>query len=522
MLAILLPVVLMICSIAVDGLQAVVFKQKLQNAADATILAVVKKSAVNEHISVNELKKYGEEFLKSQFHGVYKIDSFIVNPGNSSARIELTGNVHGIFSSIFNVEILRYKVISAAEFDRMKLEVALVLDNSRSISDAELAGVKAAAKELVDSLMTVNGTGYSRQTLISIVPFAGTVRLPQSEMGEWWIDLYQGTAPNHRDHINRVSKSVRGGSPYNWNPTRGELFDQVSDQRWAGCVEHRQYPFDTRDFPALKWDPSTWFLPYFAFDIPDIVKGKPVDKADSANNNWLEDDGGVCSGGVPSDFMENVDNTCKYGVPGQPVTSNSTMADLKGDRIRRGPNFYCTMSPLLPLTSNRDEIFAALDAMVNDHINVTDLTIGLTWGWRALTPSPPLDQSTSENFDNDSHKILILMTDGANASPVAETRNYGAWGFPSDGRLDRSLTIDSKNEVVNAFMDRRTSETCSHAKYANIKVITVNFGTNDDGIELLRNCASSPADFYLAPDVKSLNDVFRSISQSIGTLRLTK
>ena len=515
MLALALPVIVMVLSLGVDYARTLVARQKLQNAADTTTLAVVKRSILDGGLGEEDLAAFGRDYLAAQFDGVYRIDGFDIDPSVVTAELSLTGSVSGLFTRIFKTDILDYKVNSAATIGRTAIEVALVLDTSRSISDAELSALKASAMKLVDEIIPPSSAG-SAQTTVSLVPFAGMVRLPVSERGEWWIDAYGGGAPHHFDHINTILYAV-GAKPRFWRPTRGELFDQVTDHEWQGCLEHPPHPNDVNDVEPVRWDPATWFLPYFAFDVLDL----PANSKKQAWNDWLDDDAGGCfTPPDDSDFDANFDTTCKYGSPGRTVRSNGRKGVIKGEKIELGPNYYCTVSPLLPLTSDREALAKAIDGMGNDHVNITDLTIGLMWGWRALSPDPPLAQSPGHP-SKERLKFIVLMSDGANAAAQGRGKQYGGWGMPGDGRLGPSIDSGSDDKDIAAVMDGRTLEACANAKRYGITIMSVNFGENTTGSGVLQQCASSGL-YYEATDAAALGDVFRSIGVHIGSLRLTR
>ena len=495
MLALMTPVVMMLLSIGVDYARALAMRQKLQIAADAATLAVAKRSALDASATASELKAFGAEFLSAQIDGDYNILTFEVDPETSSVALALSGTISGLLTRFFKVDNLDYSVASSAQYGRVTVEVALVLDTSRSISDEELQDVKTAANALVDELLPTEPSALNTQTLISIVPFAGAVRLPVSERGQWWIDGNDGGASNHFDHINPVFHSDVG-EPNPWRPTRMELFDQVTDHEWGGCLEHPKSPADVEDIEPKSYDPETWFLPYFAFDIPDLgAKGK-AKKKKSDHNDWLDDNVGVCAPPpTDDDFLANVDATCKYGSPQNKVSSNGRIGTREGEALQLGPNYYCSVAPMQPLTNDRTALDSTINALVNDHVNVTDLTMGVMWGWRALSPGAPLEQSDGDPSDQ-RLKFMIVMSDGANAAPHADGKNYGGWGFPSDGRLDPLLTPGSSSDEVNGAMDEHTAQACENAKRYGITMVTVNFGTNEDGIDLLGNCASQPEYFF--------------------------
>ena len=76
---------------------------------------------------------------------------------------------------------------------------------------------------------------------------------------------------------------------------------------------------------------------------------------------------------------------------------------------------------------------------------MTNVTIGMAWGWHALTQKEPFSQAQAVKPDVD--KVMILLTDGLN------TQN-------------RFTTVPSQ-------IDARTGTVCDNIKKANIKLFTV-------------------------------------------------
>ena len=122
----------------------------------------------------------------------------------------------------------------------------------------------------------------------------------------------------------------------------------------------------------------------------------------------------------------------------------------------------------------------------------TNVTIGLVWGWHALTKSEPLTEGSDPAPDKD--KVIVLLTDGDN------TQNR--WG--SSG----------------SSIDARTALACTNAKAANIKIYTVR--VIDGDATLLRNCASKTNMYYNVNQASELNSVFSSIAQNLANLRIAK
>jgi hypothetical protein len=123
---------------------------------------------------------------------------------------------------------------------------------------------------------------------------------------------------------------------------------------------------------------------------------------------------------------------------------------------------------------------------------MTNVTIGMAWGWHALTQSEPFTQGQA--VKNEVEKVLILLTDGLN------TQN----------RFTTNV----------AQIDARTAAVCDNVKKAKIRVFTVR--VIEGNLNLLQACASAPNMFYDVQVASQLKDVFTSIAVSLSGARLSK
>ena len=123
---------------------------------------------------------------------------------------------------------------------------------------------------------------------------------------------------------------------------------------------------------------------------------------------------------------------------------------------------------------------------------MTNVTIGMMWGWHALTPSEPFTQGQSPRPDVE--KVIILLTDGLNTA----------------------------NRFTNnaSQIDKRTAAVCDNIKKAKIKLFTVR--VIEGNLDLLQGCATAPNMFYDVQVASQLKDVFTSIAASLSGVRLSK
>jgi hypothetical protein len=122
----------------------------------------------------------------------------------------------------------------------------------------------------------------------------------------------------------------------------------------------------------------------------------------------------------------------------------------------------------------------------------TNVTIGMVWGWHALTQNEPFTQGQPVKPDTD--KVLILLTDGLNTA-------------------NRFTTAPSQ-------IDARTAAVCDNIKQTSIRLFTVR--VIEGNVALLQGCASAPNMFYDVQVASDLKGVFTSIAASLSGARLAR
>jgi hypothetical protein len=200
-----------------------------------------------------------------------------------------------------------------------------------------------------------------------------------------------------------------------------------------------------------------------------------------------------------------------------------------------GPNVSCTSRPLTRMTTSQTTLkneIAALSASGNTNIHE-----GLMWGWRTISPSSVFADGASytKEFNN---KVIVLMTDGmntwnANAYNPTLNSTYSAYGFfknPDGTSANTRIPTGNANPTTDAqsraAIDAMTLQSCQNARAAGVVIFTVGFSVPGDvidqqGLDLLRDCAGNSTRFFVASDAAAINDVFQQIAQSIGRLRLS-
>jgi Flp pilus assembly protein TadG len=149
-----------------------------------------------------------------------------------------------------------------------------------------------------------------------------------------------------------------------------------------------------------------------------------------------------------------------------------------------------TLQAILPLTTSTATARAKIDALVPG--GNTNTIIGMAWGYNVLTPGNPLSDGAAP-ASRRPVRALVFLTDGLNT----EDR------FPQP----------------TAAMDADMRDLCKSAATADIRVFTIRVVEGNDA--LLKDCASSPGDFYSTSDSAGLLKVFQSIAGKLMRLRLS-
>jgi len=162
-----------------------------------------------------------------------------------------------------------------------------------------------------------------------------------------------------------------------------------------------------------------------------------------------------------------------------------------------------------PLTTNFTDIKDTIADI--DTSNKTYMPSGLIWGWRSLTPEAPMTEANTPDF-NDRSSAMILMSDGKNTRSLDQTATND---FMFNGVYHWDTDVDDANAITSAL--------CENIKADNISVYTIAYQVMDaTTVNLLRNCASSPSQFYPAGGGPQLQNAFNNIGKKLAQVRLSK
>jgi hypothetical protein len=389
------------------------------------------------------------------------------------------------FMRIFGHDMMTVSARTVIERQTTGMELALVLDNTGSMWGGAFTAMRTAAFDLVEILY---GDEDEVENLwVSLVPYTATVNVGPSHTG--WLAAGDPGVANS------------GG---------------FATEAWKGCVQARTTPLDTNDTPAS----GARFTSYLYPSVPKVYRADSDDTDKDGNKTekrYFDDD----------NFWP-------------PLKTSIADQNLGGEADRntaRGPNLGCG-SPITPLTASRATIEAGLAALGPVHRGGTTGNLGLSWGWRALSPqwrglwggsTPaelPLDYGTP--FMD---KVVVILTDGNNqfhdqdgktSTPASDWTAYGR--IEAVPGVNSGSSAADKRAQGRAVLDARMAGTCTAMKAEGIRIYSIIFGGSPDATArtLFTNCATTPSMYYYAPNNAELAKAFRAIGGQLANLLIVE
>ncbi len=540
--AIMLPVLVGAAGLAVDYAALLNARSELQQATDAAVLAAAKDVRTNA-----QRRQAFETFLHNSRGKSLAVKKAELDVNEGLNFIEITGTATADVNLFFLHRVGARPVSAKATAfqSTQSLAISLVLDNTGSMGQAGINALKKASRALVDA---VESNSNGRQDVhVSLVPFVTAVNIKGEGFDSRWIDqdgksLYNGwnflneelrqrrrngerlthLPDDYADEINgkpQACKNQGNGDPAiekrercdaleaaKAYPHQMKLFE-LSGTTWKGCVEARPGPYNLDLAAPTEQNPDTLFVPYFAPDEPGSATWGGGNDGNSYNNSWLDD--------IVSDSDDLVQrSTLKYVDPEVKLVEEAKA-------LTRGPNRACP-TPITPLTKDLSKIRTAIDAMQFWNGSGTNISEGLAWGWRVLSPGEPYAQAGALGT-SDVKKYLVLMTDGRNVSFGAKKEgnrsDYGSYGFLNSGRIGGTNDQGKAETALNEW----TLKLCSDVKKQGIEIFTVVYNEKAASVHnMFKACASKPTNFHLADNTRALEAAFAKIGSEMSVLHLTQ
>lgn len=507
---------------AVDFNQAMGARARLAEALDAAALAVGSQPGLDEARAEAMVMDYITANYPDRDPGSVQNVQVSIDDRNGIVRVSGESQVQTTMLGLMGMDSITVDWMSEVMRARMNLELVMVLDNTGSMSGSKIRALRDAAEVLTETLF--DGAADRDALAIGLVPFAATVNVGTQYARAWWLDP-EGESPYHGDWmtgeagdrnnghgndadgcddgnpgLGRGRGNGRGQRDPNSDacnnealPTHWDLFDQLRNTSWAGCVEARPMPYDIEDETPSANNPETLFVPYFAPDEPD-----------GHWNDYLDD-------GFSWRDLRNMDI---WDVVGSVTHYNN------GRPSRGGPNRACTTQPVTPMTNDQGTILNAIRSMgASGNTNIPN---GIAWGTRLLSPQEPFTEGAPFG-DRDTIKAMVILTDGENVISGGNgdlMSDYNAYGYAAQGRLGVRTSSGSR---LSDALDERTLAACAYARQQGIRVYTITFQVNSNSTrQMMEQCASHPSLYFDSPSNEALRNAFELIAGDLSNLRISR
>jgi Flp pilus assembly protein TadG len=219
-------------------------------------------------------------------------------------------------------------------------------------------------------------------------------------------------------------------------------------------------------------------------------------------------------------------NNWSSGTVSRQDTTTEIQGHIMSDWLAQpGPNQGCPVS-LLPLTdvtttAGMTTALNKISSMWVRDAGGTQVHVGMTWGWRVLSPNSPFAAvnghplSYSDATTAGWKKVVVLMTDGHEQWPA--TAAMTGLGQIADGKIGTT----SSTTTAESNLDTRLATVCSNMATQGYVIYTIGLGNNGSTNTELQNCAANGG-FFEAATPTNLQNVFNDVAKSLIALRLSQ
>jgi Flp pilus assembly protein TadG len=478
----------------IDFARAMMVKSRLAGALDAAALAIGGTSG----LSTPQLQAMAQTYFDANYpeSALGQAGQVSVSGSGQHMTLSVTGSVPTTLLKVLNIDALDLSVTNEVVRAVTKLRVALVLDNTGSMSQTDntgtskIAALKTATHQLLTQLQAAAVNPGDVQ--VSIIPFALDVNYGTANAGAAWIDWTdydapppnsmpsQNYGPNDGQAVNANCPYSTGTSPYGY----GCLYLSSGKIPGSGTNKGRIYPGTDNG----RYNSGRGGHHYNGYwDSVKQVAGCTINCL--YNHTWHTYNHAAHADlplhgawtGCFMDRTQNYDTT--NGTPAAGNAPTMFPAEI---------NDYCPPVTLTALGYDWTALNNKVDQMTPN--GSTNQTIGLAWGWQALTQDNPLNAPTHDPTVQD---VIVLLSDGLNT----QDRWYG----------------DGVN--TNANVDNRMALACANAKATGVRIYTVLVMSGNSTV--LQNCATDPQKYFSLNTAGEMVTAFRTIGTELANLHLS-
>jgi Flp pilus assembly protein TadG len=505
----MLPAFLAVAGLAIDAASAYRTRNILQGAADAASLAAslalpdtnAATAAAISYAKLN-LPNNGTVLAAADVEsGNWNASTRTFTKGATplnSVRVTTrmtaaTGNaLPTTFLRIIGVDHWDINAQAISVADQPKLWVALVLDNSSSMTESDksrvskISALKTGAKNLLNTLKTASV--HTGDVQMSIVPFTKHVGLGTSYANASWLNWSDFNAPPPAIPGNKVGP----GSTCPWSLNIQGYQCQTTPTNDANARNASAPKVPSKGTYSGYICPTSDGNGHFYNGCYTSVKTGGSGSNTTYKHTWVPNAKSTWTGCV-------MDRDQDYDTMNDLPATGSTMVWPENST-------YCPIPMLTPMhtlaTADDVTYFSGQIDALNAN-GYTNQTIGLDFGWLSITPGMPLSPVTPVQ-PSDTQRYIILFSDGLNT--------INRWEKSSD------------SSRPDATIDARTKLACDHAKADGVVIFTVYVDLNNTtgSSDVLEYCASNPKSTYYfdLTTSGSIITTFDKIGQQIMRMHL--
>ncbi|HXS05493.1 MAG TPA: pilus assembly protein [Rhizomicrobium sp.] len=496
-----------------DFANAVMVRNQISDALDAAALAV---GANRTSSNVNQL---ATDAFNANYKGAAAA-SITPNITNKSATLTGSANVNTSLLSLFGQTTLHVQVTNSAVWGQTKLWVALVLDNTGSMSETDSTGtskmtaLKSASHSLLTTLQSVSANAGDVE--VAIVPFAKDVKVGTTYVNSSWIDwsdwnIQYPTSPANTDGpgsncplsdgcvkqpgSTTSTSTVPSSGTYSGYICPGSVNSSSAGQTghyYDGCFTSVQNGTTTVSQVVSRGGNAS--CTGYSNCTCSNNKCTAQVAVPAYTHAWVINDHSVWAGCV----MDRGPSTIPAGdTPANDYDTNSTAPNtsITTSLFPAENSDSCPVASVTTLSYDWTALSNAVDAMTPN--GGTNQTIGLAHGMQVLTQGNPYSPPT---LPNNTMRYIILLSDGLNT-------------------LDRWY---GNGSAQSTSVDTRMAAACSNAKAQGFTIYTVfvDLGGTQGNSTVLQNCASDSSKYYDLTTSGAIVTTFNQIAQQITSLHL--
>jgi len=527
----LIPMV-MAAGAGLDYARAVLVRASMAEALDSAALAV----GATPGLTTQQMQVLAQQYFDANYHEDKLAYGAPVPVQISSSGQTLVVSTYDTMPTailkMVGISTMTVDAHSTVVWGQLKVWVSLVLDNTGSMcqsdsqpnisgpcanpsSASKIVALQSATHNLLNMLQSASSN--PGDVKVALIPFVKDVNVGTTNLAASWLDWTEWNSLNGSCNISgKTTQSSCQGTVFAWNGGSCNIPGINSPATciatpgtWtaAKCSKSQYTTQSTCQSHSGTWTAASC-----------NISGKTTQSACQALGVWT---GGSCS---VSGY--NTVSTCLAGVPIWTPANHNTWNGCVEDRgtssgpdttynydvmnsppVSGRPTSYfqseqyspCPQQQVVPLSYNWSTLSTAVDNMAAN--GGTNQTIGLVWGWHALTPSTdPLNGTLP--LPSGTARYIIILSDGLN------TQNR----WSNTGNVD------------NTAVDARMNLVCANAKADGIVIyaVFVDIGGSQGNSSVLQNCATDSSKYFDLTSAGQISAAFAAIGQQITNLRVSQ